>query len=70
MRLKYMFNGQKRNVYPFYVKSNWNLPIKKSVDLERYVEEVQLQLAGIDLKKKENGTQGVENIKGTQTTLK
>ena len=46
-----MFNGKNRKVYPFYIKSKWNVPIKKSVDLERYVEEVQLQLAGIDIKK-------------------
>ena len=34
IRLKYMFYGNNRNVHPFYVKSNWNPAVQKSVALE------------------------------------
>ena len=51
MRLKYMFYGHNRNVHPFYVKSNWNPPVQKSVALESYLEEVKLQLTEIQITK-------------------
>ena len=51
MRLKYMFFGHDRNVHPFYVKSNWNPPVQKSVALESYLEEVKLQLTEIQITK-------------------
>ena len=51
MRLKYMFYGHNRNVHPFYVKSNWNPPVQRSVALESYLEEVKLQLTKIQITK-------------------
>ena len=51
MRLKYMFYGHNRNVHPFYVKSNWNPPVQRSVALESYLEEVKLQLTEIQITK-------------------
>ena len=51
MRLKYMFYRHNRNVHPFYVKSNWNPPVQKSVALENYLEEVKLQLTEIQITK-------------------
>ena len=51
MRLKYMFYGYNRNVDPYYVKSNWNPPVQKSVALESYLEEVKLQLTEIQITK-------------------
>ena len=51
MRLKYMFYGHNRSVHPFYVKSNWNPPVQKSVALESYLEEVKLQLTEIQITK-------------------
>lgn len=46
-----MFYGHNRNVHPFYVKSNWNPPVQKSVALESYLEEVKLQLTEIQITK-------------------
>ena len=50
MRLKYMLYGHNRNVNP-YVKSNWNLPVQKSVTLKSYLEEVKSQLTEIQITK-------------------
>ena len=38
-------------VHPFYVKSNWNPPVQRSVALESYLEEVKLQLTEIQITK-------------------
>ena len=40
MRLKYIFQGQNKQIHPFYVKSNWEPPMQWSVTLETYLEEV------------------------------
>ena len=49
MHLKYMFLGKNREVYPFYVKSDWNQPVQPSVALESYPKEVKSQLAEIKI---------------------
>ena len=41
MHLKYIFQGQNKEVHPFYVKSNWKPPVQKSVALESYLEDVK-----------------------------
>ena len=46
-----MSYGQNKNNHPFHVTSNWNPPVQKSVVLERYLEEVKLQLTQIQLTK-------------------
>ena len=38
-------HGHKKDIHPFYVKSNWNPPVQQSVALESYLEEVKMQLA-------------------------
>ena len=51
MHLKYVFYGQNRNVHPFYVKSNWNPPVQKSVTLKSFLDDVKLQLTEIQITK-------------------
>ena len=51
MRLKYIFHGKKKEIHPFYVKSNWNPPVQPSVALESYLEEVKSHLAEIEITK-------------------
>ena len=40
-----------KSEHPFYVKSNWNPPVRQSVTLESYLEEVKLSLPEINLTK-------------------
>ena len=49
MRLKYIFQGQNKQIHPFYVKSNWGPPIQRSVTLETYLEEVKQQIAELKI---------------------
>ena len=49
MRLKYIFQGQNKQIHPFYVKSNWEPPIQQSVTLETYLEEVKKQIAELKI---------------------
>ena len=51
MRLKYIFHGNKKEIHPFYVKSNWNPPVQPSISLESYLEEVKSHLAEIEITK-------------------
>ena len=51
MRLKYIFHGKKKEIHPFYVKSNWNPPVQPSVALESYLEEVTSHLPEIEIRK-------------------
>ena len=52
MRLKNIFHGKKKEIHPFYVKSNWNPPVQPSVALERDLEKVKSHLAEIEIKPK------------------
>ena len=47
MRLKYIFHGQDKQPHPFHVKSDWDLPVRPSVALETFLEEVKFELANI-----------------------
>jgi len=51
MRLRYIFHGKNKEQHPFHVKSNWVPPVQQSVALKRYLEEVQTELAEIQLLK-------------------
>ena len=51
MRLQFIFHGEDNNIHPFYVKSNWEPPVQKSVALESYLEEIKIQLAQIPITK-------------------
>ena len=51
MHLKYVFHGKNKEIYPFYVKSNWNPPVRPSVALNSYPEEVESHLAKIKITK-------------------
>ena len=46
-----MFYGHNRNVHRFYVKSNCNPPVQKSVALESYLYELKLLLTEIQITK-------------------
>ena len=54
MRLQFIFHGQNKEPHPFHVKSNWEPPIQPSVALETYLEEVKIQLAGIQISEPKN----------------
>ena len=54
MRLQFIFHSQNKEPHPFHVKSNWEPPIQPSVALETYLEEVKIQLAGIQISKPKN----------------
>ena len=49
MRLQYIFHGRDSKPHPFYVKSNWEPPVQRSVVLETFLEEVKTELAEIKL---------------------
>ena len=49
MRLHYIFHGRDSEPHPFYVKSNWEPPVQRSVALETFLEEVKTELAEIKL---------------------
>ena len=51
MRLKYIFHGKKKEIHPFYVKSNWKPSVQPSVALDGYLEEVKSHLAEIKITK-------------------
>lgn len=51
MRLQFIYHGEDNNIHPFYVKSNWEPPVQRSVALESYLEEVKIQLAHIPITK-------------------
>ena len=46
-----MFHGQNREIHPLYIKSDWNPLARPSVAPETYLEEVDLQLAEIHVRK-------------------
>ena len=50
-RLEYIYYGKERERHPFHEKSDWNPPVQPSVALETFLEEVKLELAGIQFKK-------------------
>ena len=54
MRLQFIYHGEDNNIHPFYVKSNWEPPVQKSVALESYLEEIKTQLAQIPITKPEH----------------
>ena len=49
-----MFHGQNKELHPYYVKSNWELPIQPSVALKTYLEEVKTRLAEVKILKTGN----------------
>ena len=49
MRLQFIYHGEDNNIHRFYVKSNWEPPVQRSVALESYLEEVKIQLAHIPI---------------------
>ena len=38
MRPQFIYHGKDKNIHPFYVKSNWEPPVRQSVTLESYLE--------------------------------
>ena len=57
-----MYHGEENEPHPFYMKSNWNPPVQKSVALESYLEEVKLSLAEINLTKPKNNLPAGERV--------
>ena len=51
MRLQYIYYGKERERHPFHEKSDWNPPVQPPVALETFLEEVKLELGGIQFKK-------------------
>ena len=51
MRLQYIYYCKERERHPFHEKSDWNPPVQPSVALETFLEEVKLELGGIQFKK-------------------
>ena len=51
MRLQFIYPGEDNNIHPFYVKSNWEPPVQRSVALESYLEEVKIHLGHIPITK-------------------
>nr|XP_058942951.1 uncharacterized protein LOC131771192 [Pocillopora verrucosa] len=51
MRLRYIFHGNDKDSHPFHVKSNWIPPVQPSIALERYLENIKLSLAEIEITK-------------------
>ena len=49
MRLQFISHGENSDIHPFYVKSNWDPPIQRSVTLESYLEEIKTELAHIPI---------------------
>ena len=49
MRLQFVFHGENSDIHPFYIKSNWDPPIQRSVALESYLEEIKTELAHIPI---------------------
>ena len=45
MRLQFIYHGKDKNIHPFYVKSNWEPPVRQSVTLESYLKEIKIQIA-------------------------
>ena len=37
--------------HPFYVKTNWEPPVQRSVTLEKYLEETKIKLSEIEITK-------------------
>ena len=60
MRLQYIFYGEDNEPHPFHVKSNWIPPVQPSVALESYLEEVKVQIAGIQLTKPKDNLPNTE----------
>ena len=54
MRLLYIFRGENNEPHPYHVKSAWKPPIQRSVALESYLEEVESDLAEIEITKPKN----------------
>ena len=44
MGLQFIYHGKDNKIHPFYVKSNWELPVQKSAALKSYLEKVKIQL--------------------------
>ena len=44
MRPQFIYHGKDKNIHPFYVTSNWELPVQQSVTLESYLEQIEIQL--------------------------
>ena len=51
MRLQYIYYCKERERHPFHEKSDWNPPVQPPVALETFLEEVKLELGGIQFKK-------------------
>ena len=49
MRLLYLFEDKKDKPHPYHVKSNWKPPVTQSVALERFLDEVKLQISKAQL---------------------
>ena len=62
MRLQYMYHREENEPHPFYMKSNWNPPVQKSVALESYLDKVKLSLAKINLTKPKNNLLARERV--------
>ena len=60
MRLQFIFQGKNTEPHPFHVKSTWKPPVQPSVALESYLEEVNIQLAELELKNPEDNLNSAE----------
>ena len=62
MRLPFIFHDRDKKPHPFHVKSNWERPVQSSVALKTYLEEVQTQLAEIQISKPKNNLPNKEHL--------
>ena len=62
MRLQFIFHDRDKKPHPFHVKSNWERPVQSSVALKTYLEEVQTQLAEIQISKPKNNLPNKEHL--------
>jgi len=51
MRLRYIYHGRGKMKHPFYVKSNCEPPVQRSVTLEKYLEETKIKFSEIEITK-------------------
>ena len=72
MRIRYIFANEKKKQHPYHVKSNWEPPITQSVALERFLDQVKLELSEAKfVKPNDNLTKGERKaLKKLKTNIK
>ena len=73
MRLRYIYHGRGKMEHPFYVKTNREPPVQRSVTLEKYLEET-IKLSEIEITKPKpnmpkSEREAVRQLKETQKQI-